>query len=265
MITIKINRRKYRGVYSWKDITLKQFCALAAIPMPEGYEAYIIADGKFTVENIKEYAEEVSKLTDKQIHEEFPAYYREVITCLSNIPASVVLTGEQVHELYDFYFKPFVASLIYHIPVISFMGKLRKYQPENIKEFRIGLRRYYLPETVRIMEQDIPLKKETIVAYSEASDIFRGIKISRDDVNRLVYFMAIYCRRRKEKYDEKMVLRRKDLFMRVSMSTVWTVFFYTLRQLPDYSTAIRLFGSLPKTLQETVSAARTYRDMAAAG
>jgi len=265
MIVIKIGKKKYKGVYSWNDITLRQFCDLAAIPMPEGYEAYIIADGKFTVENIKEYAEEVSKLTDKQINEEFPAYYRKAISCLSDIPANMKLTDDQVHEMYEFYFKPFVASLIYHTPVISFIGKIKKYQPEKIETFRIGLKRYYLPAVVRILDQDIPLKKETIVAYTEASDIFRGIKISRDDVNRLVYFMAIYCRRRNEKYDEKKVLRRKELFMRVSMSTVWAVFFCTMRQLPDYSAAIRLFGSLPKTLQEIVSAARTYRDLAAAG
>ncbi len=265
MIAIKIGKKKYKGVYSWNDITLKQFCDLAAIQMPVGYEAYMIADDKFTGENIKEYTDAVSLLTDKQIHEDFPAYYRKVISCLSSIPANKELTGDQVHELYEFYFKPFVASLIFHVPVISFMGRLRQYHPEIVRKFRVGLRRFYLPEVVRIMDQDVPLKKESIVAYTEASDIFHGMKIFKDDVNRLAYFMAIYCRRRKEKYDERKVLMRKDLFMRVPMSTVWAVFFCITRQLPDYSTVTRLFGSLPKTLQEIVSAARTYRNLAAVG
>lgn len=264
MITIKIIKKKYKGVYSWNDITLQRFCDLAAIPMPDGYEAFILADGKFDVENIDQYIEAVSKITDKQIKEDFPAYYRKVIECLSNIPyvKIALMSTEEVNDLYEYYFKPFVISLLYHIPVIHFMGQIKQYEPQQIKSFRIGFNRFRLPETVNIMDQDIPLINEPIITYSEASDIFKGMKVSRDDVKRLALFMAIYCRKKGEKYIEQKTVKREQLFMKVPMSVVWSVFFYTVRRLPDSSMIIQLFGKLPKQIQELRDQVRIYKDLA---
>jgi hypothetical protein len=263
MIKIKIDKKSYRGVYSWSDLTLQKFCQLSAIPMPEGYEAFIMADGKFSVDNINQYVDAISSITDKQINEEFPIYYRKVIECLTNIPYKKValMPIENVNQLYDYYFKPFVVSILYHAPVIHFMGQIKPYKPERFKSFRIGLRKFYVPETVNIMDQEIPLAKEPIITYTEASDIFRGMKITKDDVQRLGLFMSIYCRRKGEKYDERKALERQSMFMKVPMSIVWSVFFYTLRRLPDSTWIILLFGKLPKTAAETVLAARDYRNL----
>ena len=264
MIRIRIGRGKFKGVYRWEDITLQRFCDLAAIPMPEGYGAYILADGKFSVENIDQYIESVSKITDKQIKEDFPAYYRSVVKCLTNIPDKILIEidNEKIGDLYEYYFKPFVVSLLYHTPVIHFMGQITQYEPPQIKVFRKGLSFYYLPQTVHIMDQDIPLANEPIITYTEASDIFQGMKISKDDVKRLALFMAIYCRKLGERYNEKNVLKRQGLFMKAPMSVVWSVFFYTIRRLPDSSLIILLFGRLPRQLQEIVSQVRDYKSMA---
>ncbi len=260
MITIRLNKKKYRGIYRWSELTLQKFCNLASVPMPEGYESYIAADGKFSADTIDEYIKSLSAITDKQIKEDFPAYYRKVISCLSNVPVKK-LTPEQVNDLYDWYFKPFVVSLIYHKPVIHFMGQLTEYVPEQVRKFRIGLRTFYLPETVHILDQDIPLAKEPVVTYTEASDIFRGMKVSKDDVKRLSHFMAIYCRKKRERYSDRIALERQSMMMRVPMSIVWAVFFYTVRRLPDSALIILLFGKLPKQVAETVSAARTYKNL----
>lgn len=264
MIRITINKKKYRGVYSWDDMSLQRFCDLSAIPMPEGYEAYILADGKFSVENIDKYIEAVAAITDKQINEEFPKYYKKVIICLTNIPVSIIdsLPVEKVNDIYEYYFKPFTVSLLYHTPVIHFMGQINSYEPPKISKVRIGFNVFRLPETVTIMDQEITLAKEPIISYSEASDIFKGMKVSRDDVKRLALFMAIYCRKKGEGYDERKALQRQDLFMKVPMSVVWSVFFYTVRRVPDTSAIIRLFGRLPKQIRETVDQVRAYKSMA---
>jgi len=264
MIIIRIGKRKYKGVYRWDDVTLQRFCDLAAIPMPEGYEDYILADGKFSVDTIEEYIDAVLNITPEQINELFPAYYRKVIGCLTNIPDKVIegLPLEKVNDLYEVYFKPFVVSLIYHTPVIHFMGEVTPYQPEQIKKFRIGLRKYYLPQSVRVMDQEIPLMREPIITYTEASDIFRGMKVSKEDVKRLALFMAIYCRKKREKYDERKALNRQEKFMRIKMSVVWSVFFCTVRRLPDCSMITLLFGRLPRQIQEVVIRARIYKDTA---
>ena len=269
MITITINRHKYRGVYSWQDITLQKFCQLASIPMPEGYESFILADGRYDFEkkdSVNNYVDTVSKLTDKQINEDFPAYYRQVIECLTNIPYKKIalLSTEDVNTFYEYYFKPFVVSILYNKPVIHFMGQLKDYQPEEFKKVRLGLfKTFRLPESVNIMDQDIPLAKEPIITYTEASDIFRGLRITKDDVKRLALFMAIYCRKKDERYDERKALQRQSIFMKAPMSVVWSVFFYIVRHLPDSTMIILLFGKLPRTTAEIVQGAKTYRNTAA--
>jgi hypothetical protein len=261
MITIKINNKRFKGVYRWEDITLQRFCDLAAIPMPDGYEKYILADGKFSTETIDEYVNALSEITEEQINITFPAYYRKVIACLTNIPNSVIIPTDKINDLYEVYFRPFIVSLLYHKPVIYFMGEIVDFRPEPIKHFRIGLSKYYLPETVNVLGQEVPLMKESIMSYTEASDIFRGMKVSKEDVKRLALFMAIYCRKKGEEYDERKALERNDLMMNVPMSIVWSVFFYTLQFAPDYLMIIQLFGRLPKQIREAKERARDYQSM----
>jgi len=92
MIEIEIGKKKFKGVYRWEDITLQKFCDLSAIPIPDGYEAFILADGKFSVDELDQYVEAVSKITEQQIKEDFPVYYRKVIKCLcDNKPENPLL------------------------------------------------------------------------------------------------------------------------------------------------------------------------------
>lgn len=263
MISIRLGRKKYKGVYSWSDMTLERFHALASIPMPENYRQYLIADGSFSVDDMNTYIEAVEKITENQVTEEFPKYYRMVCYTLTNIPMDVELPAELVDDLYKLYFRPFVCTLVYNTPVISFMGQIRQYMPEKVKSFRIGIKRYYLPETVTIMGQDIPLKKETILTFTDASEYFRDMRLTADDIKRLALFMAIYCRRKGEQYNEETALERQAVMMRVPMSTVWAVFFCTARRLPSSRLCSRLFSDLPKNLREIVSEVQTYRNTAA--
>jgi hypothetical protein len=263
MITIKIDKKKYKGIYSWDDITLQKFYDLASIEMPEGYESYIKADGDFSTENIDKYVEVVSNITDKQISVDFPIYYRRVIRCLTNIPTEIIaeMSNDRVNEIYEGYFKPFVVSLVFNDPKIRLYGQLVPYYPPQIRAFFCGWSIYWLPKTVRIMDQDIALAEEPVVSYIEASDILRGIRFTKGDIKRLALFMAIYCRKRGERYEEKKSLMREAKFMNLPMSTVWSVFFYTLRRLPDLTLIIRLFGELPKPIREAVHQARNYRSL----
>ena len=258
MIKITINGKKYKGVYRWEEMTLGQFCDLAAMPFPEGYEALIIADGSYSPENKEQYIQEYLKATDKQLNVLFPAYYRKVIGILTNIPDSVIINPEKVNELYEFHFKPFILSLIYHAPVIYFMGQIQRYTPPDIKRFRIGLNSFRLPEVIRVMDQLIPLQKEPIITYTEACDLISGNRITKDDVKRLALFMSIYCRKQWESYKEERSLARQDLFMKAPMSAVWVVFFYTVRRLKGSGQITRCFGGLPKQMAESVSEVRTF-------
>jgi hypothetical protein len=263
MIKIKVGRKYYKGIYNWEDITLQKFCDLAAIPMPAGYEDYIQADGKFTSDTFDQYIDVVSKITDEQINEDFPLYYRKVVECLTNIPINKInqLTNDQIEHIYNCYLRSFVLTLIYHAPVMLYMAQIKHYEPDYIRSFKIGSQRYYLPEVVNIMGQDVPLAREPIITYSEASDIFRGMKVSKEDVKRLALFMSIYCRKKGEKYNEQTALEREPIMMQVPMSIVWSVFFYTIQLLPNYTHSIQLFGRLQRSIREARDQVRDYKSM----
>lgn len=263
-ITIPGIRRRFKGVYRWEDITLARFCNLAAIPIPEAYEAFVTADAKY--ETVDQFIADVSKITAEQ-RAGFPAYYRKVVLCLTNIPKRILdrVGDDEIRDLYYSYFRPFVLSLIYHAPVISFLGEIQSYTPPSIKRIRVGWQLFRLPQSINLQGDIIPLAKEPVMSYLEASDVFKDMRVSRDDVRRLALFMAIYCRKWYDKYSDDLVLRRQTLFMKAPMSAVWSVFFYTVRRLPGSIRAIRLFGGLQKTAEETIQAAQTFRSMAAAG
>lgn len=265
MITVTIGKKKYKGIYSWEEMSLAKFTELAAIPIPAGYEAYVVADGNFTSDKLDKYIDEISKISDEQLQIEFPAYYRKVITCLTDIPESVKIPTDKVYELYDWHFKAFVVTLIYHVPVISFFGELKEYTPDRLtNHFVLEGNKYYLPESVMILDDVIPLRKESALTYSEANDLFRGMKIGPSDVNRLGLFMAIYCRLKGEEYKEEIALERKDLMSQAPMSIVWAVFFCIVTRLQGSLSQIRLFGKLPKTMEENVSEARTFKSLVVA-
>lgn len=257
MISIRVDKKRFKGVYRWDELTLRRFADLASIPIPANYEQFI-SDGNF--ESAEKYIQAVEKITEQDTNELFPEYYRKVVGCLSDVPVNL-LTNEQVTEIYERFFKPFVLSIIYHVPVIYFFGQIKEYTPSDVKYIRMGFNRYYLPETVNVMGQEIPMAKEPILTYTEASDIFRGMKITSGDIKNLALFMAIYCRKKGEPYDQRIALERQELFLDAPMSVVWSVFFCTCRRLPDYKKTIQLFGSLPKSIHETVEAVRTYRGM----
>jgi hypothetical protein len=142
------------------------------------------------------------------------------------------------------------------------MGQIKFYTPKTITKFRIDRQTFRLPHSVQILDQVIPLAEEPLITYSEASDLIKGMNIGKDNIKRLALFMAIYCRKKGEQYDEKKALEREELMMKVPMSIVWSVFFYTVRRLPDYTMITRLFGSLPKQIRETVERVRIYHALA---
>jgi len=142
MITITIGKKKYKGVYRWDEITLDRFCTLARIPIPAGYESFIIAESKFSVDKVDSYLEDISKI-DTSV---FPKYYRDVINCLTDIPVTAEMSEDQVTQTYEF-LKPFVISLIYHFPVVDYYGTLIEYQPEEVRRFKVRGDWYYLPES----------------------------------------------------------------------------------------------------------------------
>lgn len=255
MIKITVGKKRYKGVYRWDELSLKKYIELSEIKRPDGFDALFLVDS----DNADKYIEVTGKVTDEQLNNTFPNYYRAVIGCLTNIPDEVAIPVKEVNEWFECYFKPFVLSLVYKTPVIYYFGKVIGYYPPEIRRFRIGVNYYYLPESVLIMDQVIPLKREPIISYSEASDIFR--QINDGAINRLSLFMAIYCRKKNEDYTDDKALEREKLFESLPMSTVWAVFFCTLQHLPEYTNSTKLFGGLRKTTAATVLQVRDYQSL----
>jgi hypothetical protein len=267
VIVISIGKKRYKGIYLWSDMTLRLFKKLSSISIPERYSSFVVADGDVDLSykpSIDHYIEEISKVTDEDLNVVFPVFYKKVVQTLTDIPESVIneLSIDRIEEMFEYYFKPFVITLLYSTPFVYFMGRYKLFEPEYLEYFRLGWHKYYLPEKVVMNGVEIPLAKEPIVTYSEATDQLKNMmKIGEGDADKLALVMAIYCRRKGEEYSEKKALERKELFMDVTMDRVWSVFFYIVRRQKLSSSNTRLFSDLPKGIRERVGQVRSLKQL----
>lgn len=265
MIRIQIGRRRYKGPYLWSDITLEQYITLAGIPIPAKYRAYALANEKFDSnkkESIDQYLDTIAEIGEEELTVSFPSFYKSVIQILTDIPPGIIrnLSENQTTQIFDFYLRPFLLSLIFNTPVISLFGQLKDYEPPQISKIRIGLQVFILPKTIRINGTDNPLAQEPIITYAEACDLFKKSHgFTKDEIVNLPLLMAIYCRKKGEEYDEKRSLERVEIFKKATMDQVWSLFFYISRRLPGSGTFTQLFLTAIKPIKAIIKNLQNYQ------
>jgi len=270
MIRIQLGKKRYHGVYLWRDMTLEQYILLAGIQIPERYQKYALSNERLDYarkESLDQYIDAIQEITEEDLTVTFPNFYRRVIESLSDMPhnEATKLKDDQAAQIFDFYFRPFVLSLIFNTPVVSLFGQIRDYEPETRKLIRIGRHFYHFPKTLIIQGEEMPLAKELIVTYAEACDLFRKAGgFTREDIGSLPLLMAIYCRRQGEEYEEKRSLERIEIFKKATMDQVWSLFFYTSKRLPGSGSFTLLFLTVPKAITKVARATTsTYSETVA--
>ena len=241
MITLTINNVKYKAPQDWSEITLKKFIALCGIEIPEKLRLLWKASAGG---NDKEYALVNDSIGVTELEKVFPVYYGHVITCLTTVPQDVV---DMMHtalreQLFNKYLRHYVYSTFANMPLHLVNGDLEVYEPAAVKSFKVGGVEYMLPETLSVYGSDIPMGREQVITFAEASDIEIALRnMAEGAADRLPMFVAIYCRPKGEKYNEQAVIQRAAALNTLPMSTVWAVFFCIYRLLQKYQTSTQRF------------------------
>lgn len=205
--------------YEIKEVlTLKNAIKLMELPMPESLKE--LYDSILLNDKMKTYKELHSKLTSKQLYKEHPKFYGEVLKTVSDIPDNVVhyIDPESRIEFYTDYIEADFLDIYFGIP--------NNYKCQNITEFEFKGVEYQMPESLNLFDKLIPAYNETALTFTEASDIMVKVHDLKDvGIKAMSGIVAIYCRKKGEKYNEKLVIERDKLFLGLPMSVIWEVFF----------------------------------------
>lgn len=215
MVILRINNTKVKIITEWQDMTIEQAIQIMAIEVPESVKdsMYDVAAWNQGVEGFK--------------------YAAKVFEILSTFSHDLIQKTNAADIMLYFvkYHLGFVIDLHSQTP--------GTYEPTGQTSFRLDGVDYLLPESLKVESQILPVYSSKAVEFVESSNILSVIAdLGRDGIKHLPMFIATYCRPAGEKYDERVIQKRAELFKRLPMSVAWEVFFCIQRLMLSYSTNI---------------------------
>ena len=238
MLKATINEIVYDVTDQWCDISLRTFGELCEVEVPEILkELWLAADDK------KKYSEIFDNIERRDHLKNFPVFYGKVINILTNIPDEII---EQIdptlrEELYYAHLHPIYFSTLIDAPVYKIGGEIKTFKPTEQDHFYFDGKKYQLPTAIRVFGNAIPMHKEPIVTFAEASDIMIALhEWGEKGIEAMSIVTATYCREIIEgeplKYDEDTTLKNAEKFKDLDMENIWRVFFCimsAIKELPN--------------------------------
>lgn len=244
MIRVKYGEITFNLLDRWSEISLDKFIELADVDIPEKLiqlytlSAKIAQASKQELSLLSSQWDELNKaITYEDNIKIFPEYYGKVISLMSDASDEVIDTiePEAREELYESVLKGFVLSILFVNPVDVVNGKIKPYNPPSVSNFELDGEVYHFPESINIFGKEVRFANEQILSFAEACDIdIANNGLKNEGIKKMGMFMAVYCRKKGEKYKENITLQRKDLFNKVSMDIVWALFFCIDRYTRTY-------------------------------
>lgn len=235
---IRFSFGKYSGSIKnfWEEITLAEFAELMRLELPEklsglyeaGYNLASASKPKEQAEAVEKYRKAQEEITDEDLMKIFPSYYGKAIMLLSDLSdeAIEIMPWDIRTQLYDTVIYPFVFSGLMSNPVQITDKGLVPYDPPSSGIILLNDEIFYFPESLKIVNEELPLGGEQVLPFTEAASIEMMFKkMTEDGIGTFPLFMAIYCRKDGEEYDDKVAMERQELFREARMSDVWSLFF----------------------------------------
>ena len=220
MLTVKVNDNLFEVCESWKDITIAKAVELYKIKLPEKLkDIYNLTYYSRLPEKEKEVTlkELQAKITDEDNHKHFPRFYASALEILSNIPHDIIMKTDviSVKALYFEYLQKFVEGIFF----------FPQYEFKPITSFEFKGETYCLPMSREVFGTEVPMADITAMEFIESADMLSAATSLQKDLSKLATLVAIICRPKGEKYDEKTAIKRTGEFQELTMDVVWNVFF----------------------------------------
>jgi hypothetical protein len=257
---------QFESASEWKDITLKQFEALSELEMPEKLRDLWIAASRGESEKYDAMIESISSAEHMGINAE---YFRDVMDVLTTVPRNILDITEWslVTDFYYEYLHQFVISTFYQLPQVKGNQRMEQFTPPKIKQFNYRDHTYYLPTSLHIFGEEIPMGNEKIAAFAEAADIEIAFKdMEEKGTKKFAVIVGIYCREKNQEYNQKEAMQRAEAFRNLDMETVWSVFFCILELYKKSMSEMDRFLKIPvEALQKKRSRIATWKISTSAG
>jgi len=207
-------------IKDWEDLTISDCIKLCSYKVPAKLKEL------YSKDKLEKYNELYNSFTEKD-HIWFAKYYGKVLKIMLTDPSDVdYLQWHERVSIYELYCQDYIVSLYSEFP---------NYKPKRIKHFEFKGEKYYLPKTLKLLDNEIPMYKEKALTFVEGASLYSAIiDLQEKGIDKFPYFIATYCRKIDEKYNEDNVLLRAGYFHKLPMSIAWEVFF-CIQNLLDIS------------------------------
>ncbi|MFW6377553.1 MAG: hypothetical protein ACOCZ5_02800 [bacterium] len=200
----KLNNKKYELSVAWQTTTLKQGIDIMALDFPEKkLESLLEDDG--------------SIIYDKDTID----YMRKVISILSFCPYQELqhVDDKQIESLW---------CLVSYIVKSLYLLDFSNYKPKGITEINFLNKKYKLPKSLFIDDQEILAYKEPSINIVEVSNLAMYLsEMKSKGLNSMKYICAILLKEDEgELYDEEKIAEKAKLFEQLPLSIAFECFFF---------------------------------------
>jgi hypothetical protein len=218
MITVRINRKNYKGISEWSEMPCSMASKLFAVPMPEKLKEYykVLLDGK--EDKINSFVETV---TNEDFIRTFPEYYGQIIEIWFNCNVEKLKPTDRT-EIYGEHCMKFILGLHWtpNIPV------------EYLEYIELDGLKLFAPRFKDVLGVQVPICDETAETFAEVADLqINCEKFKGGQYDVAPNIISIFYRPKGEVYDEDTSLERAKRLGDVKMDVVWQVFFCLIQYL----------------------------------
>lgn len=246
MTVIEINGTNYQAITAWEELGLSKFVELCNLPMPER-----LLELFKNINDKEKYDQAFDQVTYEDNVKTFPEYFGHVIEILSDVPRELIdlIDWEQRTAIYYAVFHVFALSSVHSFPLYKPTNEVVPYEPDEKEFFEHEGERYYYPKTLRLSGIEVPLAGESIITFTEASDILKAWReMSERGAEHIALIAAIYCRKKGEEYDETKAMERAVAFANLPMDVYWRLFFCIQKQVLKLASDIQT--SITRQMEE---------------
>lgn len=242
MVTVLINRKKYKGISEWSEMPCSMASKLFAVPMPEKLKDFykVLLDG-----DEAKIEKHIETITNEDLIKTFPEYYGQIIEIWLGANVDKVKPTDRI-SIFDEHCMSFILGL-HWTPNIEV--KQREY-------IECDGEKLYLPRSKDILGIEVPLCDETAETFAEVADLqINCEKFKGGQYEIAPNIISILCRPKGEPYDEDTCLLRAKKLGDVKMDIVWEVFFcligyLAMQRVQDLLYSVKEAQSNRKPLQK---------------
>jgi hypothetical protein len=205
MLHLSLNKKRYQLINDWKSLPLNVAMEAAAIDLPETEDVF---DWFMHLDKVKQLFKLFSTIEDVE-----------------------QLRPEELVHYFCNYILPLVADLKAEYPA--------SYQPQGIESFIHKGKKYIMPKTLHIGDQQILQHDTKVKPFIEASNLLKLFAEMRTEGIKVMpyYCAAIVKESESEYYTEALIAERGDQFKDLPMDIVWECFFFTLAHITRLASA----------------------------